>query len=298
MKRPSDGNDTVSEGIGYGMILAAYESDRATFDGLWNYAKSHFDANGLMNWRIDANGNTIGKNAATDGDEDMAMALIVADRTWGGYSADAKSMITKIMAHEIEPGTWVVKPGDVWGGSSVTNPSYFAPAYYTEFALYTGNASWNNVTNEVYTVLGAIDAKNNGTGLVPDWCDAAGDPANGMGYNYTYDATRTPWRLATAYAWTGDARAKAQLDRLNTFFEGIGIANVKDGYTITGSVVGQYHNAAFVAPAASASLASSDAAYRAASWQATVALTPENYYNDSLRVLGLLLMGRKMTDPG
>src|SRR6185312_10496304 len=131
---------TVSEGIGYGMILSAYLGDRATFDGLWSYAKSHFDANGLMNWKIDANNGTIGFNAATDGDEDMTFALIAADKRWGGYSADASAMIGKIMAHEIEPNTWVVKPGDVFGGSNLLNPSYFAPAYYHLFAGYTGNS--------------------------------------------------------------------------------------------------------------------------------------------------------------
>ncbi len=297
VQRPENGNDTVSEGIGYGMIMAAYMGDQTTFNGLWNYAKSHFDANGLMNWRIDANNNTVGFNAATDGDEDMAIALIVADKKWGGYTADAKALIGNIMAHEIEPGTFVVKPGDVFGGSSLLNPSYFAPAYYTEFATYTGNTSWNSVTNEVYTVLGAINAKNGGTGLVPDWCTAAGNSANGQGYNYTYDATRTPWRLATAYAWTADPRAKAQLNMINTFFQGVGITNVKDGYTITGSVTGQYHNASFVAPAASASLASTNTGYQTACWNETVALTNGNYYNDSLRLLGLMLMGGVMTDP-
>ncbi len=40
IQRPGDGNDTVSEGIAYGMLLAAYTNDRATFDGLWRYAKS------------------------------------------------------------------------------------------------------------------------------------------------------------------------------------------------------------------------------------------------------------------
>src|ERR1051325_11015843 len=40
-----DGGNTFSEGIGYGMILAAYMGDKTTFDGLWNYAKSHFDSN-------------------------------------------------------------------------------------------------------------------------------------------------------------------------------------------------------------------------------------------------------------
>ena len=46
----------MSEGIGYGMIAAVYMYDRPTFDGLWGYAKTHFDANGLMNWKITSGG--------------------------------------------------------------------------------------------------------------------------------------------------------------------------------------------------------------------------------------------------
>lgn len=72
---------------------------------------------------------------------------------------------------------------------------------------------------------------------------------------------------------------------------------MKDGYTITGSLVGQWHNASFVAPAASASLASGKPAYQTACWNETVSLTNGNYYNDSLRLLGLLLMGGEMTNP-
>ena len=39
----------------------------------------------------------------------------------------------------VEPGTYVIKPGDTWGGTSCTNPSYFAPAWYRIFADFTGN---------------------------------------------------------------------------------------------------------------------------------------------------------------
>ena len=74
--RPEENNDTVSEAIGYGMLLAVYFDDRTTFDGLWNYAKLHHDPNGLMHWQIDSSGNVIGENAATDADEDLSLIHI------------------------------------------------------------------------------------------------------------------------------------------------------------------------------------------------------------------------------
>ena len=40
MQRPENGNDTVSEGIAYGMLFAVYMGDKATFDGLWRTRSS------------------------------------------------------------------------------------------------------------------------------------------------------------------------------------------------------------------------------------------------------------------
>ncbi|HEX2873323.1 MAG TPA: glycosyl hydrolase family 8, partial [Polyangiaceae bacterium] len=41
---------SVSEGIGYGMLLTVSHDDRAAFDGLAAYATKMNDANGLMHW--------------------------------------------------------------------------------------------------------------------------------------------------------------------------------------------------------------------------------------------------------
>jgi endo-1,4-beta-D-glucanase Y len=280
-------------------VLAAYLNDRPTFDGLWSYAKSHFNANGLMHWRIDANNNVTGTGAATDAEEDMALALIVADKKWGGYTTEAKNLINRMMQYEVEAGSYVLKPGDQWGGSSVTNPSYFAPGYYKVFKAYTGDARWDSVVNRSYQIIANVNAKTGAgtTGLQPDWTTAAGDPAPNMGYNYTYDATRVPWRLAKDAAWYCDSRATAQLNKINAFFKGIGAANIKDGYRLDGTLIGQWHNAAFVAPAASGAIISSDTAYKTAMWNETVRLTSGNYYNDNLRLLALLFMSGNMYNP-
>jgi endo-1,4-beta-D-glucanase Y len=297
-----DNNNTFSEGIGYGMVLSAYMNDKATFDGLWNYAKSHFDSNGLMHWKIDANNNVTGFNAATDGDEDMALALIVADKKWGGYSNDARTLINNIMTHEVEPNTFVLKPGDVWGGSGVTNPSYFAPAYYKVFKAYTGDANWDRVADKCYAIIANVNAKTGAgtTGLQPGWCTAAGDPVAGRpssDFEYEYNACRVPWRLAKDAAWYCDARAKSQLDKLNAFFRGVGAANINDGYALDGRLTGQWHNAAFVAPAAAGAITSTDTAYKTSMWNEAVGLTGGGYYHDSLRVLAILFMSGNMHNP-
>jgi len=82
-------NTTVSEGIGYGMILAVVMDDQALFDNLWKYSQVHLDANGLMIWLIDSSGNpgvedsttsppVLASGSATDADEDTAWALALA----------------------------------------------------------------------------------------------------------------------------------------------------------------------------------------------------------------------------
>jgi endo-1,4-beta-D-glucanase Y len=307
VRRPEDGDDTVSEGIGYGMLLAAYLDDRPTFDSLWSYAKLYLDGNGLMHWRIGPDGSIWGHNAAADGDEDMALARVAADRRWGGgYGAEARSLIDKILHYEVEANTYVLKPGDVWGGWNITNPSYFAPAYYKVFAAYTGEERWTAVADRVYQVIAELNNKTGAgaTGLLPDWATAAGKPAPEaankphQGFAYLYDACRVPWRLAKDAAWYGDGRALAQLARLNAFWASVGVANIRDGYHLDGRVIGQRHNSAFVAPAASGAIVSPDAALRAAMWDETVRRPRlDNYYSDTLRVLGLLFMSGNMPNP-
>ena len=46
------------------MLLSAYLVDESTFQCLWAFAKSKFDSNGLMNWKIDSSGNIAGSCAA------------------------------------------------------------------------------------------------------------------------------------------------------------------------------------------------------------------------------------------
>ena len=49
VSRPENGNDTVSEGISYGMLFAVYLNDKTTFDALWKYEQKHLDSSGMMN---------------------------------------------------------------------------------------------------------------------------------------------------------------------------------------------------------------------------------------------------------
>src|SRR6185369_12302007 len=54
--RPENGNDTVSEDITYGMLIAVYFDDKPLFDSLYKYWTAHVATNGLMTWCIPAGG--------------------------------------------------------------------------------------------------------------------------------------------------------------------------------------------------------------------------------------------------
>jgi len=325
VRRPNSGdvvNGTVSEGIGYGMLIAVYLDDQATFDGLWNYEQQFLDANGLMNWYIGPDRTVLGTGAATDGDEDMAFALLLADKRWGGkgslsqtYLAHAQKLIDLIWRFEIDhTRNDVPTPGDQGGGGgSVINISYFAPAFYRAFGRATSQqANWERVINTSYTVLAATlntTNKNATNGLVPAWSTPAGVPTPRPNTSdpiyHQLDSCRTPFRLAQDYCWNGEARAKSYLALISDFYQKKGAANILDGYNLDGTdhagaaTVGNL-SAAFVGPAAVGAMSSPMFATLRDEAYASVAtlndLAGSIYYNESWTVLSLIMMTGLMDD--
>ncbi|MDP9348250.1 MAG: glycosyl hydrolase family 8, partial [Gemmatimonadota bacterium] len=88
---------------GYGMLLAVHMGDKYTFDELWAYAKRYRNSNGMIAWLVDRYGTPVDSGAATDGDQDMAYALLVADTRWGGYWTDLAALVGAIKQHAVEP---------------------------------------------------------------------------------------------------------------------------------------------------------------------------------------------------
>jgi endo-1,4-beta-D-glucanase Y len=314
--RPENSNDTVSEGIAYGMLIGVYMNDRPMFDQLWAYAKAHFDNKGLMNWQISASGGTMGSGSATDADADMAWALAMASVQWGGsYASEATTLLNAIWTNEVEAGSNVLKPGDNFGGSSQTNPSYFTPSYYKVFGKFA-NQDWQGLTNKSYEILAAASGSY---GLVPNWVNSSGSGVNGPGNDanglyYGYDAARTPFRIALDYCQTGEPRAKAYLDKLTSFFGGLvtnSVSPIKDGYTTTGAnppgTLGDYSSGmVFWGPIGVAALSGGHEALVTASHQSlvydttnSVALNNKdiyNYFQASWGVLSLLAMSGNFWD--
>jgi endoglucanase len=242
-------NETVSEGIAYGMIMSAYFADRPLFDGLWAYYKQWMNSQGLMNWYITGCDGPI-KNAggATDSELDASWALLVAYNQWGStaYLNDGKTLINNIKTYETESncnGKKVLKPG-TWGGcgdgtacNRVLLVSYFAPAYYRLFAEATNDSFWTGLANDTY--LSINQSANSTTGLVPHTQDASTGAAGGScgtsEKEYDSDACRAPWRVSLDYYLNGTPAAKTWLTKISNWTNGIGYSNLKGQYKIDGT---------------------------------------------------------------
>ena len=293
VQRTENSNDTVSEGIGYGMLIAVYMNDKATFDGIWSFAKLHRGGSGLMTWHLNADGTVAaqGSGSATDADEDMAYALAMASAQWqsGTYLDEAKTLINAIMSNCVAAdGT--LKPGDSWGATDRTYPDYFAPSYFRVFKALTGNANWDVVIKRNYEILAAVSGEH---GLVPDYTTSKYDLSQG----YKYDACRTPWRIGLDYCQYGTPEALTYLQKVGTFFDGVGVSNIGDGYALDGSKTSNFGNMAFIGPAGVAGMAGWPKLLNDAfTYGATGNGGSQNYYAQTLRVITMLVMSGNFID--
>jgi hypothetical protein len=233
----------------------------------------------LMNWYIHADGNVspgqgddpAGNGAASDADEDMAFALVMADKQWGGQGSLDRPYLD--YAHEMIDDIWkfevaderLIKNGSSWGDDSNLNISYFAPAYYRVFEKVTGDARWTSgVVPYSYTVIENSLNSSNGNqdnGLVPAWSTSAGAAVtpgpgeNPQPFNYQYDSCRTPFRIGVDACWNGEARAKTYLAKVSSFFSAIGAGKIVDGYELNGTPKPEFPDSfgglsgAFIGPA-------------------------------------------------
>jgi endo-1,4-beta-D-glucanase Y len=320
------GNLTVSEAHGYGMMLAAlmagHDPDaRAIFDGMYAYFRDHpsiFTPN-LMAWYQNKScGDANGSDTASDGDLDIAYALLLADKQWGScgavdYLAAAQSVIADVKAAELDTTTQYVLLGD-WATPSdtqyypSTRTSDFMPDHYRAYLAATSDADWTGVIDKTYDIVDAIQTSYSAsTGLLPDFVvDPLGSPAPAppnfleapTDGEYSYNACRDPWRLATDFIVSGDARAASALASINAWVRtttGNDPAQIGAGYELDGTPVAgtDYLSQAFIAPfGVSAMVDSTNQAWLDDVWDLMVStpLSAEGYYENTLKLLAMIVM--------
>src|SRR6185503_2860591 len=102
--------DVRSEGLSYGMIIAAQLNKKAEFDAIWNWSKTYLNvvetnhpSYGFFAWQARTNGVRMSQFVAPDGEEYYVTALYFAAHRWGNgqgiynYKAQADELLSRML---------------------------------------------------------------------------------------------------------------------------------------------------------------------------------------------------------
>jgi endo-1,4-beta-D-glucanase Y len=317
------GNEiTTSEAHGYGMIifalLAGYDSQaKERFDGMFNMFDQHRskDDPDNMSWLIDKSESTANRAGnATDGDMDIAYALLLAHQQWGSdgkinYLAQAKRAISNgIKESEICLSTRRTLLGSWSTDHYASRTSDWIVSHFKAYREVTGDAFWDDATNTTYGLIKQVTNDfSSGTFLLPDF--VVGSPAQPArpkflesehdGY-YSWNACRVPWRLATDFAHYGSPQSREALNKMLIWLKDDTSGNpsyIKAGYKLDGRALVDYGSVAFTAPfIAGCIVDSSHQKYLNAGWD-LIKNWRESYFEDTVNLLCMLLISGNWWSP-
>ena len=211
---------TITEGQSYALLKSVWMNDPETFEATWRWTQEAMSRpeDHLFAWhwgkKTDGTWGVVSEETATDGDQDIAYALILASERWNRpeYLAEARLIMRdlwRINVKQIQgrfylaPGTWTAFQEDYL----TVNPSYLAPYVYRKFADVSEVAeqakNWRALATDSYATL-EICSNLTQNQLPPNWCsvdwktgaigwsDKQGDGAR----DFSYDAFRVFWRMA------------------------------------------------------------------------------------------------------
>jgi len=328
---PSGRGIAVSEGQGYGMLIAVYMAGsdpdaKRIFDGMYAFFRDHpsIGSPDLMAWKqVEGCTDLVpgGTHSSTDGDMDIAYALLLADRQWGSdgaidYHAAAFKVIAALKAKVVNQQTHTLLLGD-W--VSASDPRYYNGTRSSDFMLdhlrvyaaATGDAEWTRVADATYAVIAGMQSTYSPkTGLLPDFIqniDSAPAPAephyleSDSDGRYAYNACRAPWRIATDYLLNGDQRALAVLTPINKWVRASAAGkpqNVYGGYQLDGTAAANAFSIAFAAPLGVGAMISADnQEWLNALWDQVAGSSVQGYYRDTLKLLSMIVMSGNWWSP-
>ena len=329
------GNSTsylaVSEGMGYGMLIAVLMAGhdpqaRALFDGLLTtvrarHAYSIPGATGraLMDWRLTIDGSSTdaagGGWNAMDGDLDIAMALLMADRQWGStgtwnYKQEGVDTINAMAA-------WNMKPDGTTKGMAtahVSRTSDYMIGHFRAFRRATGDALWDRAIDRAYWLVDRMQTVYSpNCGLMPDFIiqtDTAtpipspggyGDFVDTEGYYYA-NAQRNPWRWGTDFVTSGDARWQSVCTKLVSFVErdtGGNPAIISAGYHLNGYAMNRsYSPEGMIGPMLCGAMV--DARFQGfldSLWNWNASNFTTDYYDSELQLIPLIVASGNWWNP-
>lgn len=202
--RHDQGDDIVSEGQAYGMLIAEIANRPDTARTIWAWTSAHLRRpDGLLSAHADGSGKVIDAQSATDADTLAAYALL----RYRGPDQDAlhdagRKLSTAVLDGESTTvsGAPVLLAGPWAKGQQIVNPSYWMPAIFTALGQLTGDDRWRHAATVAVPLVAQLT--DNGRVLPPDWAQLTGerlvaipDPGGGSPLQYGLDAARLPMWL-------------------------------------------------------------------------------------------------------
>jgi endo-1,4-beta-D-glucanase Y len=297
-------SQSVSEGIAYGMLIMVYmdnaqNNTQPKFDKLWNYWKQYSSGGSLMDWKINGFGGVAEGGSATDGDIDAGLALALAAEQWGDskYLDGARTIMGGIRSADVSGN--LLDGGSNW---DAINPSYMSMVATEIFNKVDAGGGWSSIQSSCYSHLKS--SQNGQTGMWPNW--TSGSPP---GYNcpgcYGFDAARIPWRLGWAYVWFGHADAKSCCTKIVDWFKqhtGDNPGTIGQIYNLDGSInaSGSSDNIpTYLGPLVVAGMVDQqyqDWVDKGYTRLRSFGANDDNYYNECLELLTMLLLSGNMPD--
>ena len=250
-------NDVRTEGLSYGMMICVQLGMQTEFDKLWRFTKNHSmhksGANkGYLAWQLNTDGSIKDGNAAPDGDEYIATALMFAAGRWGkstgiDYWKEANYILDNMLSkgHYINSSHVNMFNADhqivfvPYAQSAVhTDPSYHMPAFYELWSKWANNNRqfWKACADKSRAMYPLFAHET--TGLMPDYAEFTGGPRAGEHAGFRYDAWRCAMHMATDYMWfKGSENEYNQTKKLLDFFNGVGVKDYVALYELNGNPV-------------------------------------------------------------
>lgn len=315
--------DVRSEGMSYGMMIAVQTGDRQAFDALWNWAATHMRYRqgpraGYFRWSCRPAGCLDDAVPASDGEEYIATALLMAADRWGGgsglydYAGQANALLD-VMLHKqdmnggivdgvtdmFDARTDLVVFVPVGASARFTDPSYHLPAFYDYWARRAVGWRGRHVQDRrrwrsIAAASRAFLAKTAHpvTALTPDYAEFDGSARTHEGHgDFGFDALRTAINWSVDQAWWGRNPAAPRLShRLQRFFLKQG-DTYPNRYRLDGTPIGPGRANALVAANAVASLALPGrprSAFVEALWQLDPPDGRGRYYDGLIQFMALL----------
>jgi endoglucanase len=177
--RSDQGNDTVSEGQAYGLLLAEATGRTDLAQRIWRWSQAHLQlGDGLFAYHANAAGQVLSPDPASDADVLIAWALL----RYRGSGADAlhragRQVAEAVLANEVtdEPGGVPVLTAGPWatGRPATLNPSYWSLPAFTGLARLTGEHEWQQLADSAVRLTRRLT--DGGRLLPPDWAGLTED---------------------------------------------------------------------------------------------------------------------------